>query len=138
MAKAAAGTTFEYVDDQGVTHSVDSIKKVPKKYIRTMLAVGADPVEETAQPPGPGFDLSGAPMPGGAQGPALIAALLLLVVILKSKSFILKVVAGVAVGAIAFYTLYGMAETSGFLKPAERKIRKIQAPAQEEDLQTLR
>ncbi|MFH1723116.1 MAG: hypothetical protein ABII00_00695 [Elusimicrobiota bacterium] len=52
-----AEVVFEYTDEQGRLHRVDSIDKVPKERLRSMVAVGLEEPEQAPAkaPPASGF-----------------------------------------------------------------------------------
>lgn len=126
--------TFEYTDKDGVTRQVGSVREVPKQYLNTMLAVGEDePQEETSAPSRPAFDLQNVRFPDGMQPPLVLALLAAAVGTLKAKSFLNRVIAGTAAGAVAFYLVYSWADSSGLLRTSERKVKRIEAPTQKEE-----
>jgi hypothetical protein len=91
----ATQVTFEYVDDSGTVRRVDDIRKVPKKFVRRMLAVGTDAPEAGQPPPAasvaapPAFPMKLHDLGGGVSAEALIA-LALCIVFLKSSNFVVR------------------------------------------------
>ncbi len=135
---AQKGTVYEYVDDQGVTHKVDSIQQVPKKYYRTMLAIGPELEEETQESSGFGFgpigsfDLGAVTEQTGVGLPLLLGAVVTAVVCVRAKDFFIKVVSGVISAGLIFFVLYSWGESSGLLKTAEKKRPVVEEQAAEE------
>ncbi|MFH2204637.1 MAG: hypothetical protein ABIJ96_16100 [Elusimicrobiota bacterium] len=133
----AAEQSITYVDNQGKTHEVGSIGEVPQKYIRSMVIIGAEPAAETREElpaKQPGAAPTGSGMPGAPESmhaPLLAVAAVLLILVVRSKSFFLRVSAFLVAGAIGFYSLYTWMEGSGLLTTAEKKTRRVEAPQEE-------
>ena len=131
-------TIFEYVDDKGRTHQVDSLSQVPRQYMNTLLVTGGTPDPPKAEPsaqsqkpaaPDPntwsGYKpvfLKPPPMPKALDGVNLNVVFLLVVAVLlwRSKSYFLKVVLITVTVFWGFYHLYAWFEGSRFAQTGEK------------------
>lgn len=133
---AQKGAVYEYVDDQGVTHRVDSISQVPKKYYRTMLAIGQEIDEETQESTGfgsfGGFSLGEITAQTGVGLPLILGAVVATVVCVRTKDFFIKVVSGSIAAGLVFFALYTWGESAGLLKTAQKKYPVAQEEAADE------
>ena len=129
-------TVYEYVDDRGTTHQVSSIQQVPKKYYRTMLAIGPDIEEETeestASAPMGGFDFAKITEQTGIGLPVILGAIITAVVCVRTKDFLIKIVSGSISAGLLFFALYTWGESSGMLRTQEKKRPAVkEQPAEE-------
>jgi len=124
---------FEYTDSKGSTHRVDSISDVPKKYIRTMVAVGAEKTEETAEDGG-----SGAPFAMPELNYTNMTPVLLGVVFLRSKNFTMKCMTGAALVIWLLFMGWQWFETSPYARTAEKKSKNIPPEVQKRLPQTFK
>ena len=102
-----AKVIFEYRDETGRVHQVQDLKDVPRKYMKTMTAIGVDEAEGTAAAVGqsPPASSGGKNLPATVEKANLLIPLTLLVVFWRFENFLVKCMAVVA--AVLWFFLYG-------------------------------
>ncbi|MFA5141017.1 MAG: hypothetical protein WC728_17455 [Elusimicrobiota bacterium] len=131
-------TVFEYVDEAGQSHQVDSLGQVPKQYMKTMLVIGGEPDEpKTAKPaqaqkpaaPDPntwsGYKpvfLTPPAMPKALSGinPNVVLPIVVAVLLWRTKSYFLKIVLITVTVFWGFYHLYSWFEGSRFAQTGDK------------------
>ena len=123
-----ADVYFEYTDNDGRTHQVDDVMKVPKQYMRTMVAVGVEEGQtaegvQAPPPPAKSFALGGG-------GYVNIVPALLGIIFLRSKNFVTRCLMGAALLVWGLFVAWNWFSNSPLSQTAEREVKKKPAQTQ--------
>ena len=131
-----AQVTFEYTDSSGHTHRVGSMKQVPKKYMKTMTAVGKLEEQQpaggksrtTTQQSVSRTEIQGIELPQALQGLNwnFIIPVVAVILLMRFKNFMARCLIIVAAFTWAFYTFYTWFEGSNYARSGKKIERKAE------------
>lgn len=112
-------SSFEYIDGRGRKHRVNSIKKVPKEYIKTLVVTGGEEAgaetttlfEETAADGGTGHSEN--LIQGDEITPMMVVALIFVIGWFFAKNFLGRVILGVFALMVGFFLWFGWFQSAG-------------------------